>query len=235
MPHLPRYLHTPLSLSLLTSTMRLASTKIKAANQPPHEENKKRTRRRQKHGPLRIPPPNTPPQLSTAALKPKRLLIQSIRLIHQQFDLLPSFQHLLDILHHDSLHVLDLIPHRRQTVDVTSRVVVVIHPIGDDAGEFFVEGEGDGALRNVVSVLGGEVGLDFVEEGEGYAMAGFSFVGHAEEAYSRFYYVVKRVFIVNISHTSIDRRYLRQKHSRHRGEISCRRRCRILGEDRLLT
>ena len=106
--------------------------KIKPTKQPSHKEHKKSTRHRQKRRPPCILPPHGPPQIPRTALELERLLIQSIRLIHQQFNLLSPLENLFDVFDHDSLHVLDLIFYGGESIDVAPRAVVVVHAFSYD-------------------------------------------------------------------------------------------------------
>jgi hypothetical protein len=101
------------------------------------------------------PPIHVPPQPPTARLKPKRLLIQSIGLIHQQLNLFSPFQNLFNILHHALFHLINLILESIDIIHGSTRVEM-LHSLLDDGGEFIVETKGYSALGDFQSVFGKE-------------------------------------------------------------------------------
>ena len=142
-----------LSVPLKTPLVGLASVKIEATKHPRNKEYQKSSRDHQKGRPPCVLPPHRPPQIPRTALEPERLLVQTIGLVDQQLDLFSPFQHLFDVLHHHSLHVLDLIFDCTQPIDVAPRAVVVVHPLLDHLTKLLVEAERDGPLGNVNPVL----------------------------------------------------------------------------------
>ena len=65
---------------------------------------------------LQIIPPHAIPQRPPLLVEIIRLKPQRLRLIHQHLNLLPSIQNFLDVIHHDFLHLADLLLHGRDFI-----------------------------------------------------------------------------------------------------------------------
>ena len=79
-----------------------------AEDQEQHDdEHHERAREHELH--LELVPPHPLPKLPPRPVKVIRLESQILRLVHQELDLLPAVQHLLDVVHHDLLHFAHLL------------------------------------------------------------------------------------------------------------------------------
>lgn len=162
-------------------------------------------------------------QITRGRFKLEGLLIESISLVHQQFNLFATFQDLFNILHHDSLDIFDLRLDSSNIVQshVSCIRIVKCHALTNDFGKFFIHAKSNGSLRLVVSEFEGKSILHVVQKGIGNTMF-IEFVTHTEVANTIFNNVMKNMGIVDIRHLAILHRDFREQDSRHGREITCR-------------
>lgn len=168
-----------------------------------------------------LSPVHGAPQASTGSLEAKCLLVQSIGAFHQQFQFFSSLQNPFDILHHDSLHVIDL---ALDSPDIVDRSVCFfrieeIHSFLDDSRELLVVGKGDCVERFLSAVLHHEVVFHVVQKGVGDAVL-IKLVGHAKEADSILHHVMEKIIVILIGLASVLLRNFRKKNSCHGREVS---------------
>jgi hypothetical protein len=162
-------------------------------------------------------------QITRGRFKLKGLLIESISLVHQEFNLFATFQDLFNILHHDSLHIFDLGLDSSNVVQshVSCIRIVKFHALTNDFGKFFIHAKSNGRLRLVVSEFEGKSLLHVVQKGIGNAVF-IEFVAHAEVANAIFDNVVKNMGIVDIGHLAILDWDFREQDSGDGRKIACR-------------
>jgi len=159
-------------------------------------------------------------QLTTAALETKGLLIETIRLVDEQFDAFATFQDLFNVLDHALTNRIQLRLHLRNIVVDTLRVVL-LHERGNGRRKGFVVRKGNG-LEGCFGTVGRDERFhQLIQKGGGDAVLGRCRVRHAQASNAGGRLVMELVgVVVLIRHLAILGRNLVEKNASDGGEIA---------------